>query len=57
MHGECEPEGKYLRLFKRAVDRRLELMIKTPPEEIFGSRMTPVEHKTDVARMQVEIFL
>ena len=53
VHGDCEPEGEYWELFKRAAGNKLKLIKKTPPEEIFGNKITAIEHKSDVARMQI----
>ena len=53
VHGDCEPEGKYWELFKQAAGNKLKLIKKTPPDKIFGNEITAVEHKSDVARMQI----
>ena len=53
VHGDCEPKGTYWQLFKQAAGDKLKLVKKTPPEKIFGSKITALEHKSDVARMQI----
>lgn len=53
LHGDCEPDGKYWELFKQAAGNKLKLIKKTPPDKIFGNKITALEHKSDVARMQV----
>ena len=53
VHGDCEPKGKYWELFKQAAGNKLKMIKKTPPDKVFGNKITAIEHKSDVARMQI----
>ena len=53
IHGDCEPEGKYWELFKSAAGEKLKLVKKSPVTQIFGKKISVVEHQADVARLQV----
>ena len=53
IHGDCEPKGKYWDLFKAAAGKKLKLVKKSPVTQIFGKKISVVEHQADVARLQV----
>ena len=53
IHGNCQPEGDYWDLFKSAAGEKLKLVKKSPATEIFGQKVTGVEHQSDIARFQI----
>ena len=53
VHGNCEPEGEYWTMLKRAAGEKLKFVKKFPPEKVFGWKLEAVEHRSDVARLQI----
>ena len=53
VHGDCEPEGEYWIWLRKEAGEKLKFVKKSPPETIFGSEIALVEHKSDVARLQI----
>ena len=53
IHGNCQPEGEYWDLFKSAAGEKLKFVKKSPAAEIFGQKITVIEHQSDVARFQI----
>ena len=53
VHGDFEPVGVYWGWLKEEAAEKLKFVRKSPPETIFGKKLTKVEHKSDVARLQI----
>ena len=53
VHGDCEPKGQYWTWLKEEAGDKLKFVKKSPPEEIFGKKIIDVEHKSDVARLDI----
>ncbi|XP_076802206.1 uncharacterized protein LOC143446456 isoform X1 [Clavelina lepadiformis] len=52
-HTDCEPESEYWVVFKKIAGATLRLVKRSPPLTIWGIPIKVVEHRADVARLQI----
>ena len=53
VHGDFELVGVYWGRLKEEAGGKLKFVRKSPPKTIFGRKLKRVEHKSDVARLQI----
>nr|CAB3262881.1 uncharacterized protein LOC100184557 [Phallusia mammillata] len=52
-HTDSEPSGEYWDAFKFLAGKKLKIVKRSPPKSIWGININLVEHKADVARLQI----
>lgn len=52
-HTDCPPTGPLWNDFQQAADEKLKVIKRSPPQHIWGLPLKTIEHKSDVARLQI----
>nr|CAB3262879.1 uncharacterized protein LOC100184557 [Phallusia mammillata] len=52
-HTNCEPTGEYWEAFKFLAGTKLKIVKRSPPKSVWGIDIDVVEHKADVARLEI----
>jgi len=52
-HTNCPPNGTYWQAFSNVAGRRLRIVKRTPPVQVWNNAVNKVEHQSDVVRLHV----